>query len=138
MRDSRIGSFGAAGLALALVVRVAVISQLVSGGVLGAMIAAGAVSRGAAVALAGTTPYARERGGVLTGRLGLWGAPVGATIAVAAMRVDGLVVVGAAAVVALVLGVVFRAWLGGVTGDTLGATSEVTELVALVVAAALA
>src|SRR3954469_40679 len=32
MRDSRIGSFGAAGLALALVVRVAVIAQLVSAG----------------------------------------------------------------------------------------------------------
>ena len=139
MRDSRIGSIGAAGLALALLVRVAVISQLVSGGgVLGAMIAAGAVSRGAAVALAGTMTYARETGGVLTGRLGLWGAPVGAAIAIVALRVDGLVVVGAAAAVAVLLGVVFRAWLGGVTGDTLGATSEATELVALVVAAALA
>jgi adenosylcobinamide-GDP ribazoletransferase len=139
MRDSRIGSFGAAGLALALLVRVAVIAQLVAGGgVLGSMVAAGAVSRGAAVGLAGFVPYARPEGGVLTGRLGLWGVPVAAAIAVAALRLDGLVVLAAAAAVAVVLGLVFRAWLGGVTGDTLGAASEATELVALVVAAALA
>lgn len=139
MRDSRIGSFGAAGLALALLVRVAVIGQLiVSGGVLGGLIAAGAVSRGAAVALGATVPYARAGSGVLTGRAGLWGAPVGAVVAMGALRLDGLVVVGAAAMVAISLGLVFRAWLGGVTGDTLGAASEVTELVALIVAAALA
>jgi adenosylcobinamide-GDP ribazoletransferase len=139
MRDSRIGSFGAAGLALALLVRVAVIAQLVAGGgVLGSMVAAGAVSRGAAVGLGGIVPYARPEGGVLTGRLGLWGVPVAAVIAVAALRLDGLVVLAAAAAVAVVLGLVFRAWLGGVTGDTLGAASETTELVALVVAAALA
>jgi adenosylcobinamide-GDP ribazoletransferase len=139
MRDSRIGSFGAAGLALALLVRVAVIAQLVAGGgVLGSMLGAGAGSRGAAVGLAGIAPYARPEGGVLTGRLGLWGVPVAAVIAVAALRLDGLVVLAAAAAVAVVLGLVFRAWLGGVTGDTLGAASEATELVALVVAAALA
>jgi len=139
MRDSRIGSFGAAGLALALLVRVAVVAQLVAGGgVLGAMIAAGAVSRGAAVGLAGVVPYARAEGGVLTGRLGLWGIPVAAAIALAALRLDGLVVLAAAAAVAVVLALVFRAWLGGVTGDTLGAASEATELIALVVAAALA
>src|SRR3954451_10741899 len=138
MRDSRIGSFGAAGLALSLIIRVAVIAQLVStGGVLGGMVAAGAVSRGAAVALAGAMPYAREQGGVLTGRLGLWGLPGGMAIAFAAMRLDGLVVVAAVGAATIVLGFVFRAWLGGVTGDTLGATSEATELLALVVAAAL-
>jgi adenosylcobinamide-GDP ribazoletransferase len=142
MRDSRIGSFGAAGLALALLIRVAAIAQLVaSGGVLGGLIAAGAVSRGAAVALAGTLSHARAgagTGGVLTGRTGLWGAPVAAAIVLAALRLDGLVVLGAAAGATIVLGFVFRAWLGGVTGDALGATSEATELLALVVAAALA
>jgi adenosylcobinamide-GDP ribazoletransferase len=141
MRDSRIGSFGAAALALSLLVRVAATAQLLtSGGVLGGLIAAGAVSRGAAVALAGVLPYARAApgtGGVLTGRIGLWGAPVAIAIAVGALRLDGLAVVGAVAAAAVLLGLVFRAWLGGVTGDTLGATSEATEVLALVVAAAL-
>lgn len=142
MRDSRVGTYGAAGVALALLVRVAATTQLLAGGgVLGGLIAAGAVSRGAAVGLAGAIPYARAApgtGGVLTGRIGLWGAPVGAAIAVVALRLDGLAVVGAVVVATLVLAVVFRAWLGGVTGDTLGATSEATELLALVVTAALA
>jgi adenosylcobinamide-GDP ribazoletransferase len=141
MRDSRIGSFGAGGLAVALIVRVAATAQLVaSGGVLGGLIAAGALSRGAAVALAGVLPYARAApgtGGVLTGRSGLWGIPVAVVIAVAALRLDGLAVAGAAAALALILGFVFRAWLEGVTGDTLGATSESAELLALVVAAAI-
>jgi len=138
MRDSRIGSFGAAALALALIVRVAAIAQLVSaGGALGGMVAAGAVSRGAAVALAGSMPYARTAGGVLTGRLGLWGAPVAAAVALAAFRLDGLVVAGAAAVAAIALCFVFRAWLGGVTGDTLGATIQLSEVVALVLLVAL-
>jgi cobalamin synthase len=39
--------------------------------------------------------------------------------------------------VTVVLGVLYRRWLGGVTGDTLGATSEVIELVALLVATGL-
>jgi adenosylcobinamide-GDP ribazoletransferase len=141
MRDSRIGSFGAAGLGLALLLRVAATAQLLAGGgVLGALIAAGAVSRGAAVALAGVQPYARAApgtGGVLTGRSGLLGAPLALAIAAAALRLDGLVVAAAAAALAVVLGLLFRAWLGGITGDTLGATSESAELLALVVAAAL-
>jgi adenosylcobinamide-GDP ribazoletransferase len=139
MRDSRIGTYGAAGVALALVIRIAAVAQLLGGGVLGAWIAAGAVARAASVTLAAAQPYAREAGGtggVLTGAHGAWGAPVGSAIALAALRLDGLLVAGAAGLVTLLLGIVFRRWLGGVTGDTLGATSEAAELVALVVAAA--
>ena len=38
----------------------------------------------------------------------------------------------------VVLGLAFRAWLGGVTGDSLGTATEVGETLALVVASALA
>jgi cobalamin synthase len=43
-----------------------------------------------------------------------------------------------AAGVAVVLGAWFRRWLGGGTGDTLGAAAELAETAALVAAAALA
>jgi cobalamin synthase len=43
------------------------------------------------------------------------------------------VATGAAAVVALAAGAACRVWLGGVTGDTLGAATQVTEVVVLVV-----
>ena len=138
MRDSRIGTYGAAAVALALLIRVAVVAQLLGGDILGAWIAAGALGRAAAVGIAAVLPYARADGGVLTARSGAWGAPIGVAVALVALRLDGLAAAGAVAFAAVALALVFRRWLGGVTGDTLGATSEVTELLALVVAAAFA
>ena len=44
---------------------------------------------------------------------------------------EGLAAVGAAALTALVLGLFFRRWLGSVTGDMLGATSELAQAAAL-------
>jgi cobalamin synthase len=64
-------------------------------------------------------------------------AVAGTAIAVAAAGIDGAVIAAAAAGLALGLGVCFVPWLGGVTGDTLGATAELTETAVLVVAVAL-
>lgn len=137
MRDSRIGSFGAAALGLDLLLRVTVVAQLLGGSVLGPLIAAGALSRGASVALAAALPYVREGEGVLNRR---WSslAAVGVAIVVAAvaLRTDAIAVIASVAVVTVVLGTLYRRWFGGVTGDTLGAASELAELTALLVAAA--
>jgi cobalamin synthase len=43
---------------------------------------------------------------------------------------------GAVGLAAVLLGAAYRRWLGGVTGDTLGAASEISETLALAVAAA--
>ena len=141
MRDSRIGTYGAAALALDLIVRVGAVGQLLSGGgLVGAAVAAGALSRGGAVVLAALLPYARAAGGtggVVTGRLGAAGGPLALAVALVALRLDGAVVAAAAAGVVVLLGLACRRRLGGVTGDTLGATSELVELVVLVVACAL-
>jgi adenosylcobinamide-GDP ribazoletransferase len=45
---------------------------------------------------------------------------------------DGAIAVGVAAVVAVAAGVFFRSWLGGVTGDTLGAATQLAEVAVLV------
>jgi adenosylcobinamide-GDP ribazoletransferase len=138
MRDSRIGSFGAAALGLDLLLRVAVIAQLLGGSLLGPVIAAGALSRGASVSLAAVLPYVRSGEGVLNHRWSsLAGAAVAVAVAAVALRMDAVAVVGAVMAPTVVLGVLYRRWLGGVTGDTLGATSEVIELVALLVATGL-
>jgi cobalamin synthase len=52
-------------------------------------------------------------------------------LAVAGGR-PGLIALAAVAVTATLLLVFFRAWLGGVTGDTLGATAKVCETAGLV------
>lgn len=123
MRDSRIGTFGAAAIGLDLLIKVAAVEQLVSGGLLPALIAAGAVSRASSVLLAGRLPYARESG---TG--GVLGRPSRLALAVSLP----------AAPIALPLGFAYRRLFGGVTGDALGAAIEVTETLVLVVAAAVA
>jgi adenosylcobinamide-GDP ribazoletransferase len=145
MRDSRIGPFGASALALDLLLKVgAIAALLVRGGALSALIAAGALSRAASPPLAALLPYPRSvpgRGGVLTGasRLGsAAGVAVGLALAALAVGGDVLWLALAAGVVALGLGLVFRAWLGGATGDCLGAVTELSETTVLIIAAGLA
>ncbi len=141
MRDSRIGSFGAAALTTDLLTRAAAIAGLVAvGGPVAALAAAGALGRAASLPVAAALPYARAEGGpgsVLTGRVG-WLAAGGAVViaitgAFVLTGVDGLWAAAGAAATALILALVFRSWLGGVTGDALGAVTELAGLVALLV-----
>jgi adenosylcobinamide-GDP ribazoletransferase len=146
MRDSRVGAFGVTAIVLDLLVKAAAVSALLErGGALRALVAAGALSRAVSPPLALALPYPRAEGGpgsVLSGRVG-WAAAMAAValavgIAVAAASTDGLVMAAAVAGATLALGVFYRRWLGGATGDCLGAATELGETVALVVAAALA
>jgi adenosylcobinamide-GDP ribazoletransferase len=145
MRDPRIGSFGAAAIALDVLVKVAAIDELLgSGELLWALVAAGALSRAASPALAATLPYPRVDGGpgsVLSGRVSPLASATGAigavAVAIALLGADGAVVAGSVAALTLVLAVAYRRWLGGATGDCLGAATELSETAALVVAAAM-
>jgi adenosylcobinamide-GDP ribazoletransferase len=145
MRDSRLGTFGAGSLALDLLLKVgAITALLVRGGALPALIAAGALSRAASPPLAALLPYPRPRGGpgsVLAGVPGLQAAAavaLGIGIAALAVGRDVLWLGATAGVVALGLGLVYRVWLGGATGDCLGAATELSETAVLIVAAGLA
>ena len=145
MHDPRLGVFGGVALVLDLALRISVLSALVVGPRFPfAAIAAGALGRAASVALLATTPYAGGSDGtgawtrgVGLGR-GLASAALAATIGVVAVGpVFGAMVIPVAAVAALI-----RRWsrrrLGGMTGDTLGATAELSETVALMAALAVA
>jgi adenosylcobinamide-GDP ribazoletransferase len=146
MRDSRIGSFGATALALDLLVKVGCVAALLDRShVLAAVVAAGALSRAVSPPLAAVLPYPRVEGGpgsVLTGRTSRLAAAAAAALGVAIALVvwwsTGAWLVAAAASVAVALGLWFRRWLGGATGDCLGAATELCETAVLVVAVALA
>jgi adenosylcobinamide-GDP ribazoletransferase len=146
MRDSRIGSFGAAAIALDLLLKVAAVSALLgSDHALPALVAAGALSRAASPPLAALLRYPRAEGGpgsVLTGRVSKPAAAVavaiGCGIALLVAGSEGAILVGVAATVAACTGVVWYRWLGGATGDCLGATTELCETIVLLVAVALA
>jgi adenosylcobinamide-GDP ribazoletransferase len=135
MRDHAIGSFGATALVLVLLFEASALAA--QSGAWTAFAAAGACARWSALPLAAFLPYARAQGqgAALVERVSATGAGLGlvvaCTLALAARGSSGLAAVGAAAATALVLGVFFRHWLGGVTGDTLGATTELAQATAL-------
>ena len=132
MRDHAIGSFGATALVVVLVFEASLLASEASAW--SAFAAAAACGRWAALPLAALLPAAREEGTALSS-LSLLSVVLGLLaacgVAVGARGLEGLAAVGAAALTALVLGLFFRSWLGGVTGDTLGATSELAQATAL-------
>jgi adenosylcobinamide-GDP ribazoletransferase len=146
MRDSRIGTFGAVALALDLLLKVGCVAALLDRGhAVAGLVAAGALSRAASPLLAAVLPYPRVEGGpgsVLTGHLSVPAAVVaaalGAAISLLAWWPSGAWLVVAAAAVAATLGLWYRRWLRGATGDCLGAATELCETAVLVVTAALA
>jgi adenosylcobinamide-GDP ribazoletransferase len=147
MRDHAIGAYGATALVLDLLIKGAALAALAAHGHLIAVAAAaGALSRGAPVVLASALHYARVDGtaAAIIARGSRTGALASALIAVALasallVRVGPtlvLVAAGAAAVTTAASGLWCRRWLGGVSGDTLGATTEIVETLTLVLAVA--
>jgi adenosylcobinamide-GDP ribazoletransferase len=138
MRDSRIGSYGAMALMLALGLRIAALASL---GVLAgseraaaALIAAGILGRGAVVTVLLCLPPARSGG--MSAALGPVPAGPGvAGIALACLAAllpgGGGALVAAAAVTGLMILLAARQ-VGGHTGDVLGATEQAAECAALV------
>ena len=144
MRDHAIGAYGAVALILDLAVRVAALAVLAGRhqAVLAALVA-GALSRASAPAAGSLLPYARPGAGtgapmMRVSRARAAGAvAIAAAAAVAVAPVDGAILLAAAAGLTAAAVAGWRHWLGGVTGDVLGAGIEGTELLCLVVAVAL-
>lgn len=151
MRDSRIGTFGAAALGLALLLRVTVIAGLVdqagAWATLLALMASGALSRTAALLLFVRLAPARPDGaGQAAGQPGsraiLRAEVLAAALATLVLPAAGLPAVFVAAIVAALIGLLAvrlaRAHLGGHTGDVAGATQQVAEIAILLSLLALA
>jgi adenosylcobinamide-GDP ribazoletransferase len=145
MRDHSIGSFGAIALVLVLVLEISLLAELGARDLaLVSFAAAGASSRWSTLPIALALPYAREdgQGRFFTTGLSLASVLLGfaaaAGIAAIALGSAGAATLGAAAGVALVLGPFYRRWLGGVTGDALGAAAALAQTASLVAAYAVA
>ena len=139
MRDPRIGAFGAAAVALALLVEAGSLGALAElGDATAGFLVAGALSRATAPLLAQVVPYARESGtgAALSGGLAAGAPAVGGAFAIGAAVLffgwDGVVAAACVGAVAVACGAASWRWLGGVTGDTLGAAIQLSEAAALV------
>lgn len=145
MKDSRIGAYGAVGLLLMLGLKAAVLASLPLAAAVPALLLAHTASRTAAVALIRVLPYAgnveHAKAKPLAQRIGT----AAVLVAVGWVALAAVVLVwhqpqqAQAVLTALLLALAGTTWcgrwlrrrLGGYTGDALGATQQITELLLL-------
>ncbi len=139
MRDPRVGAFGATALFLSLLLRYAGLLALPSSLRLPVLLCMPALGRWAMVSLAWASPSARRDGGLAASFLThlSWHHVLVSSLVLAlglTIALDGSVAVATMGL-AMVLLVLIRqrclALLGGVTGDVLGATNELVEILFL-------
>lgn len=143
MRDSRIGSFGTAAIVFFLALEIAALATMSEGQRAAALWLAPGVARWAMVVVGWRIDYLRSEGAG-TPLLGPDGdrnlALASAITAIAALPVlsgRGLAAYAVAAALAAALRAAYRRWLGGVTGDLIGAAGELVEVAALLMMAAI-
>lgn len=143
MKDSRTGPMGVIAVVSVLVLKVALLSS-VTGSVRPALIILMPVAgRSAMVMVMGALPYARPEGGLgsvfMRGRSSswvIWGLFFLIAAGLTAAGWLGFAAAISAALMTALAAVYTNHKIGGITGDTIGATCEVVELVPLLVAAA--
>jgi adenosylcobinamide-GDP ribazoletransferase len=140
MRDSHMGAYGAAALALTLLARVLLIASLPRVQVAGYLIAAPVLSRWTTLPLSFFLAPAREGienqvdgQGARIARLTtagslIFGSLFTFAVAFALLRIRALVPISVAMGVTLVTALYYKHRIGGVTGDCFGATNQLTEI----------
>jgi adenosylcobinamide-GDP ribazoletransferase len=139
MRDSRIGSYGAAALTLSLVSRVLLLSSLPLALVPQYLIASRVLGQWTTLPLSFYVSSARAQSddqpdgqGARIARIKSRGSLVVGTVfsfavVIALLRARAAFAIGAAIVVTFVSGIYFQKRIGGVTGDCFGATNQIAE-----------
>jgi adenosylcobinamide-GDP ribazoletransferase len=140
MRDSRIGSFGAAALTLSLLSRILLLSSLPLALVPQYLIATRVVGQWTTLPLSFFLSSARAQSedggngqGARIARITSLGSLIAGTIfsfavVIALLRMRAAFAIGAAIVVTLASGLYFQKRIGGVTGDCFGAANQIAEV----------
>ena len=136
MRDSRLGTFGVAALALLLIGKAGLLAELEGWRAVAVCAAAGAVSRAPLAAMLRWAPQARADGlAAATGRpsFATVVAALGVALALAAALggAAGALALLAAALTTLATAALARRKIGGISGDVLGAAQALGEAAAL-------
>lgn len=145
MRDPRVGAIGATGLCLSLLLRYAGLLALPQSLRLPVLVCMPALGRWAMVAVAWSSPYARSEGGLAASfltHLSLYHVLLSSLVLAVALAVGlgflaALATMGAGLALVVLVRTGCRQWFGGVTGDLLGATNELIEILFLLLVPAL-
>jgi adenosylcobinamide-GDP ribazoletransferase len=141
LRDSRVGTFGASAIFFDLTLKILALSTLAGNRRYAALIIAPTLARFAMVMVGVGIPYLRESGAgtafVNSQSLG-WRRRVAVTfliiycaILLSPFRTVGALAVSVALLIAFLMHLFYKRWLGGVTGDLIGACGEVIEITVL-------
>jgi adenosylcobinamide-GDP ribazoletransferase len=134
MRDSRVGSFGALAIVFSVLCRWALLSSIAPGRFASYVLAAQVLCRWTALPLAACLPSARKDGlgEKLAHKVSFGALAFGSALAVAivglSLRAQMLAPAAAVLAVTLASGLVYRAKLGGITGDCFGASNQLAEI----------
>lgn len=135
MKDSRLGTYGAVGLALVLAIKFFALSSLPWTWVVTALVMGHVLSRFFPVLIIFAGSYAREdltaKAKPLATKLTLPGLVLAGLFAfpvLAFQWIPALIAVGAASLMTMYLARLFRRRLGGYTGDCLGSVQQLTEV----------
>ena len=134
MKDSRVGSYGVVGLGLVLALKVGALSMLSPLDAVRALVAAHVLGRWSSLPLIWRYEYVRESSAtgkpfaasVTPLRLAV-GTAWMLAIVVAVLGLGAIPTIVATLVVTALAGRYFRRWIGGITGDCLGAANQVAE-----------
>ena len=142
LRDSRVGTFGASAIFFDLTLKILALSTLAGHRRYAALLLAPMLARWAMILVASGLPYLRSSGSgsTLLGNenksLGLRAVFVAIFTLVVVLMLGALRAVALAGAVAIVIVFkmrwFYRRWLGGVTGDLIGACGELVEIAVLV------
>ena len=142
LHDSRVGTFGASAIFFDLTLKILALSTLAGGRRYAALIIAPTLARFAMVMVGVGIPYLRQSGAgtaFLNSQSLGWRRRVAVVfliidcaILLSPFRTVGALAVSIALLIAFLMHLFYRRWLGGVTGDLIGACGELVEIAVLV------
>jgi adenosylcobinamide-GDP ribazoletransferase len=140
LRDSRVGTFGASAIFFDLTLKILALSTLAGTRRYAALIIAPTLARWALLLVAAGLPYLRTSGSgsaLLGGKISVARTAVVAVFTLLVMLMLGAmrpIALATAVAIAIVLAmrIFYRRWLGGVTGDLIGACGELVEIAVLI------